>query len=380
MRTHSLNPTLPAALTLCALAMGLATSSGQALAQISPDSSTASIYGFLKANVEQVSTGATATVPGQSLNRLSNDLSLLGFRVTEDLGDGFTAWGQIETNVKVDTGDAPWGGRNTAVGLRGRWGEILMGQWETPLRFVSVYAIDPFTASLFASNSIMGNGFVTAANGVSPNSFDRRAPNLLQYSSPDLQGWQGRLAYAVSEEKTATTAPDLLSSLITYSAGPLYLAWGHEIHRDYFVAGSHDSADRLGAAYSWGSTRLRASWERLHYEPKPGTHLDRNAWQVAATHDMGPWQWRVSHVHADASTGNFAGSIGSIGAPGSDSGASQWALGGGYNLSRRTEIWAGWTFLKNGSTAAYKLSANPFPGQATGQDAKGWGLGMTHKF
>ena len=50
-------------------------------------------------------------------------------------------------------------GGNTAVGLATPLGELVLGQWEAPLRFTSVYAIDPFTAGIFASNSIMGNGF-----------------------------------------------------------------------------------------------------------------------------------------------------------------------------------------------------------------------------
>lgn len=338
--------------------------------------SAVTVYGFLKVNVEQV--GASGM--SGPLRRLSNNQSVLGFRAVEALGDGLQAWAQIESNVKVDTGDGPWGGRNTGIGLRGSAGEILLGQWETPLRFVSVYAIDPFTASIFASNSILGNGFTTAANGVTPASFDRRQPNLIQWSSPVLQGVSARIAYAVPEEKTASTSPDLLSTLLSYQAGPLYLAWGHERHRDYLRADSLDTADRLAAAYSFGPTRLRATWEQLRYQPGPGTQLKRNAWQVAVTHNIGIGQLRASWVQGEASTGNASKGLGSIGAPGTDSAAHQIALGYGHTLSARTELWGGWTRLSNGANSSYNLSANGIPNLKPGQDPYAWGLGMTHKF
>ena len=183
---------------------------------------TVTIYGFVKADVEHVRASGGGA-PSLSMNRLSNNLSVLGFRMKEDLGAGLGVWAQIETNVRVDNGDGPWGGRNTAIGLSSASaGQIVMGQWEAPLRFVSVYAIDPFTAGIFASNSIMGNGFATGANGVSPTSFDRRQPNLLQYWSPNLSNFEFRLAYAMPEEKTEDKSPNMWGGLVTYRNGPLY--------------------------------------------------------------------------------------------------------------------------------------------------------------
>lgn len=362
------------------LAALLATAgAGQAQQAAASSGSSVSIYGFLKADVEVVSASGEGS-SGESLKRLSNNLSVLGFRASEDLGRGLVAWAQIESNARVDTGDGPWGGRNTGIGLRSPWGDLLMGQWETPLRFVSVYAIDPFTAGIFASNGIMGNGFATAANAAAPSSFDRRQPNLIQYSSPVLNGISGRIAYALSEEKTATTAPDLISGLLSYNAQGLYLAWGHERHRDYFGPGSLDVANRLGAAYSFGKTRLRAAWERLQYEPAAGQNLRRDAWQLAVTHDIGQGQLRASYVRAEKAQGNATQGLGGIGAPGVDSRAQQVSLGYGYHFSKRTEVWGAWTLIRNGQGAIYNLSANSFPGLKPGQDPRGLGLGITHKF
>ncbi|MFJ3055484.1 porin [Herbaspirillum sp. NPDC087042] len=343
------------------------------------DSDTVTIYGFLKVDAENV--WASGANGGQGrIARISNNLSVLGFKGVEDLGGGLQAFFQIESNVGVDTGAGSFADRNDNVGLRGSLGEIFAGQYETPYRFVSVYAIDPFTAGIFASNSIMGNGFTTAANAQSPASFDRRQKNLVQYATPNLGGLVGKIAYAAREERTATSDPSLVSALLTYENGPLYLAYGHEEHKDYFAGGTVDTGNKFGAAYSLGNTRLRFVWERLRYEPTTSTSLRRDAWQLALTHNVGNGQWRASYVRAGRSSGNATAGIGGIGKPGSASGAQQVSLGYGYNLSKRTEVWGAVTKIFNEQNASYNLSANPIPGLSAGQSPAGVGLGITHKF
>ncbi|QIL73848.1 porin (plasmid) [Diaphorobacter sp. HDW4B] len=339
------------------------------------------IYGFVKADVEHVRASGGGA-PSLSVNRLSNNLSVLGFRMKEDLGAGLGVWAQIETNVRMDNGDGPWGGRNTAIGLSSSSaGQIVMGQWEAPLRFVSVYAIDPFTAGIFASNSIMGNGFATGANGVSPTSFDRRQPNLLQYWSPNLANFEFRLAYAMPEEKTEDKSPSMWGGLVIYRNGPLYAAWGYEQHRSYFYNGSKDDAHRIGVAYSFGPTRVRGSFERLSYEPERGQSLTRNAWQLAVSHQFTPQhEVMASYVRAQSPHGNTKKSVGGIGIPGTDAGANQVSLGYTYHMSKRTDLWTAYTRITNGATSNYNLSANSIGGMKPGQDPSGFGVGITHKF
>lgn len=361
-----------AAIAGAAAVAAAAGAAGQAQAQT--QASNVTIYGFLKVDVESVAAGGTRQ------QRVSNDLSVLGFRGTEDLGGGLQSFFQIEMPVAVDTGGGGDFTRNTAVGLRGGFGQVLLGIWESPYRYVSVYAIDPFTAGIFASNAIMGNGFATAANAVSPASFDRRQKNLVQYSTPPYKGWNARVAVSAREEKTATSNPGMEAGLVTYEDEKLYLAYGVERHRDYFATSGTDIGHKFGAAYSLGGTRLRAAVERLRYEPAPGKHLSRNAWQLAATHTAGPHIWRASMTRALDTRGNAATGVGGAGRPGPDSGAAQYTVGYGYALSKRSELWLAYTRTRNEAQAMYNLSANPVPGLAPGQDPSGAGLGITHKF
>ena len=332
------------------------------------------IYGFLKVDTETVQAAGVRT------QRVSNNLSVLGFRGTEDLGGGMQALFQIEMPVAVDTGGGGDFTRNTAVGLRGGFGQVMLGIWESPYRFVSVYAIDPFTAGIFASNGIMGNGFTTAANAIAPASFDRRQKNLLQYFTPEYQGWNARIAISAREEAGGGSNPGMASGLVTYENGPLYLAYGVEQHKDYFAAGTTDIGRKIGAAYSIGNTRLRAAWEYLRYEPTATTHLRRNAMQLAATHTSGRHILRASATKAFNARGNATVSVGGIVRPGEDSGAMQYTVGYGYTLSKRSELWTAYTRVRNERNAAYNLSANPITGLSAGQDPSGLGLGILHKF
>ena len=170
---------------MAAAAALAASTAGPALAQ-SGDS--VQIYGFIKEDVETIRLSGNGRT--ESLTRLANDLSVLGLRGQERISADLEAFFQIETNLRMTgAGPAEISDRNSGLGLRGPYGEFLMGQWETPLRYASVYTVDPFTAGVFASNSIMGNGFTTADDGVAPHSFDRRQKNLFQYTTPNWRGF-----------------------------------------------------------------------------------------------------------------------------------------------------------------------------------------------
>src|SRR5262245_60534398 len=85
--------------------------------------------------------GANPTTPGQSAASVSkmsvsSHASNFGIRSSETLGGGMTGWVQYEFNVKMERDNDVNGGnattRNTAIGLRGNFGNVYFGTWETP--------------------------------------------------------------------------------------------------------------------------------------------------------------------------------------------------------------------------------------------------------
>src|SRR6185312_14557598 len=129
------------------------------------------------------------------------------------------AWFQVESSVAVDSGGSNIASRNTGVGMKGNWGNLFVGQWDTPYKTLSG-AVDPmyftgitYTGALIGTpgfgvgpvtagapaTSGDGRTFAAAANA----SFERRQGNSIQYWSPAFSGLAFRAAYSVNEGRTA---------------------------------------------------------------------------------------------------------------------------------------------------------------------------------
>ena len=365
---------------VCGFALGVGMSAA-AMAQ----GSFVQIYGYLNSDLEYVEArGARGGLPGQM--RVSSNLSTLGFRGSENLGNGLLAVWQVASAINLDTGGGNLGGRNSNVGLEyASLGLIFYGMWETAYYLSTKEPIDPFRGNTIAGfNSIIGNSFVSGANGFQPYSFDRRAFNSVAYWTPNWDGFYARFQYS-PEKADGTLASNntfLASASVAYDNGPLYLTLAGENHYEYFGPNTNDYAIKGGIAYTIGSARLRGQIEYLRFEPTPSTHVSRVAWQLAATYNLGNGHFWLSYIHANNSQGNATVNLGGIGNPASGltTSANQVAGGYGYNLSKRTQIYVIGTYLSNGAGAIYNLSTNPLAGLTQGQHPMGFGLGMQHSF
>src|SRR5256885_2578216 len=96
------------------------------------------VYGTVHLSVKQAkSTKDTAgTLNDTTKYGVTSHASNWGLRSTETLGGGLTAWLQAEFNLKMtrDNGvhDGESTARNSGLGLRGGFGNIYVGTWETP--------------------------------------------------------------------------------------------------------------------------------------------------------------------------------------------------------------------------------------------------------
>ena len=309
---------------MAAAAALAASTAGPALAQ-SGDS--VQIYGFIREDVETIRLSGNGRT--ESLTRLANDLSVLGLRGQERISADLEAFFQIETNLRMTgAGPAEISDRNSGLGLRGPYGEFLMGQWETPLRYASVYTVDPFTAGVFASNSIMGNGFTTADDGVAPHSFDRRQKNLFQYTTPNWRGFSLKAGVTLPS-RMPTGNPMMASGLASFASGDWFVAWGTSTTATTSTTAPRTTPTPGGDLHLWRH-KLRGAYERLRYQPAPGRSVYRDAWQVAVTHGFGPHQLRASYTRGGDARGNAIKPVGGIGLPGPGSSAWQLSLGYGY--------------------------------------------------
>jgi predicted porin len=95
------------------------------------------VYGTVHMSASRIKFGSdTLGNPSQSKFDVNSHSSNWGLRSTETLGGGMTAWFQAEFNMPMlrenGTGNTAGTSRNSGVGLRGAFGNVYYGTWETP--------------------------------------------------------------------------------------------------------------------------------------------------------------------------------------------------------------------------------------------------------
>jgi predicted porin len=100
------------------------------------------IYGTLKAEwgiASQPNTTATAT--RHDAESLNSGASNIGFRGEEKLGGNLAAWYQCESDLRFLGGTSTTSGsicdRNSALGLKGGFGNFYVGTWDSPIKRAS---------------------------------------------------------------------------------------------------------------------------------------------------------------------------------------------------------------------------------------------------
>ncbi len=122
---------------------------------------------------------------------LSSNASRIGFKAEDTFGD-ITAFMQLEQEYNTLQGNetkSEFATRNTFVGVKGDWGLVRAGRFDTPFKA----ARGP--ANLF-NNQV---GDLRSIFGGLENEFDTRKDNTIHVQSPSYDGLQINLAYSVHE-------------------------------------------------------------------------------------------------------------------------------------------------------------------------------------
>ena len=135
------------------IALALAMGAGYAHAQ-----SNVTVYGIVDAAVAHMTNADAAGNAITKMPSLTGSLpSRIGFRGSEDLGDGLSAVFTLESGYNPDTGTLGQGGRifgrQSWVGLRGKWGTLQLGRILN-MTYLAVLRSDVLGPNLFSINSI----------------------------------------------------------------------------------------------------------------------------------------------------------------------------------------------------------------------------------
>jgi predicted porin len=368
-------------------------------------SSTVQLFGTLwieyAFHVDQGRSAAPGTPDLTSVDILqATPFSEIGIKGEEKLGAGLAAWFQCASTADV-RGQSQSGlcSRNSAVGLKGGFGSVYIGNWDTPFKRTTTPTIYVGANDL----GVWGAAFLLTADnttdavGANRADFRKRQNNSINYDSPNFGGFQVMGTFSSSQASTGeldsatNKKPRLWSLGAQYTAGPLYVSGAFEEHRDYAGAtGPDNSRDRgwqLGVAYTVGPVRFGGLYTRQKFDVIGGD-VTAKAWHAGVDWTIaGPHGLKAAYTQAGNMTGVAGVLVGTVSgpgyrpapAPGMDTGAKLYQIRYVYTFSKRTEFNAGYVKLNNDAGAAYNLGGLTVR-HANGDSQSAWAFAMRNTF
>ncbi len=306
--------------------------------------------------------GANTATPNSSsqLNGGQQSGNRLGFKGTEDLGNGLKAVFLLEQGFMLDTGAQQTSGsqftRQAYMGLSGNFGTAVGGRLYTP-HYTFVSGLDPFGAgtvgrynNVYSSqrtNLVTSGGTVNLTDPV-------RVDNAVAYISPTfLGGLTGTLAFsnnafgndgsvnATNNAYGASTSNaannTVYAGLLQYNAGPITAG----VNYHYIAGGVGSGIDSVqnatvGGSYDFKVAKVMAlySWNDVDYKIAGTGNLTLNNYMLGVTAPFGKFTGKASYIYSD---GNRSA--------GGDS--QQLAVGLDYNLSKRTNLYSAYSWINN---------------------------------
>jgi predicted porin len=413
--------------------LGMAVAAALAMPAVALAQSAVQVYGtvHLSLNQAKYTKDTAGTLDDTTKFGVTSHASNWGLRSTETLGGGMTAWFQAEFNMKMARDNGVFDGdstaRNSGVGLRGGFGNVYFGTWETPwsqtFRLWDVGTIGgwgPTTSiigrreqtgtnpSRFCANNtgaagqaalpvppICGNGS-ESTNGPNGNlgySLWRRYNYAVFYESPLFEGVQAKVAWQPNERKTNFTAvgvtnenPSSWSGSLTWTGlGGRARVFGATMqNKDWSNVGSTDGGFTVGGGYDFGVVNVGVTYEDYKYKPVAGD-MHAKEWAVGLAVPLGPGKIGASYAKAKKLEGGGVAASEAAGTNETD--AKMWNIGYEWALSKRTALGFGIAKIDNGANQVFAWTAT-IPIQngwqsgsvLAGQDITNIFVSMRHSF
>jgi len=366
---------------------------------------------------------------------MTNNSSLLGFKGTEDLGNGLKGLFQVETNVNLTGGSAvavgngsTWGSmRDSYVGLNSKYGTVMGGYLSTPYRSaLNSFDVMPGATGVGRIENIMGNtrlgvGFQNGAPAASTGTGYTQASSsvratALAYALPTMYGFNGSIAYTGSANNgnLNSTANNMTSStaqttVLPQSALSLNLGWAgygvdvkgafQQAKVNSYAPGSYSTSTTnengyytqpdtslisgytsylIGAAYT-GLPGLKAAV--VYNRNTLGLNADgatsgaakgsNNQIWAGVSYRFGNNEPRLSYVNSSNTSGLGNG----------QDGGNQWTANWGYYLSKRTQVYGLVSSVSNNANGVWNFAGTGSNLAPTGgQNLMTYGAGMRTNF
>lgn len=318
----------------------------------------ATVYGKINVGLSQADTGAS-TGAASALGITSHD-SRLGFKGSEDLGGGLTAFFKMETEINVDEGAGNTFQRDKYLGIKGGFGEIKMGEFNTPYK------------NVFGKMDIFADSIGDVTGSGSHGELDDRHDNMLGY-----KGTFGPITLDVSMDFQESDAQgsgavdDGMAVGVTYKAGSIMVSAGIVDHNNGEGAGDGaDEGTRLGFQMKLGAGKLNVLYEDVDMDGSTTT-ADHDVTTVQYGHNMGKNMFGISYTMK--------------GGDGSGNDSTQTTLAMHHKLSKKTKVAIAYTAVdndENSSSSGRIFNTDNFDatGVAAGDDPSQMGVMITHSF
>lgn len=312
------------------------------------------IYGQARASFDSHDNGAGGT----TATKVTDDASRIGFKGSEDLGGGTSAFFQIETGVALDAGGGAWATRDSWVGLTGEsWGTVQLGHGDAPSKVV--------TKGLDLFGDTQGNdqllSYDPAGNSTAPG-------GVAVYASPNMSGFQVIAAYLTAAEAASTSGAKKDSHYnlgASYTGGPLYVGLGYDSQKND-TSGVSYSETTLGASYTFDALWASLTYQRLS---SSNSAANRNLYAINGKYSFGSDAVKLQYSRA--------GDLNSA----ANTGSNEVSVGYDHGMSKNTTVYALYSRIANDSSAGYSYNGNggnPLVGN--GADPSVWSIGINHSF
>ncbi|QBI02959.1 porin [Pseudoduganella albidiflava] len=340
--------------------------------------SNVTIYGIVDAGIVRETGGAAGDVTKVTSGIGSQ--SRIGFRGTEDLGNGLSAIFTLESGYKIDDGAIDSSGalfnRQAFVGLSSKTlGTLTLGRQYNPLYNALSKIADPF-----------GAGYAGSAKNLFPTGgVNTRVSNAIVYTTPKWAGFSVEGLYALGEQAGDSEAGRVFSIGFNYTSGGLNAALVYNNrNNDTVASGTTPAAERedgkntlLAVNYDFKVVKVFAAFERdkglnsspipvanaFGYAVAPRASLEADDALVGVQVPVGSGKIIASWMNKNDKTVN-------------NQDARQWAVGYSHDLSKRTSAYVAYAKIDNKNGAGYTVGNN----NETGSGDTGFNLGIRHTF
>ena len=325
------------------------------------------IYGRASFSIDQLDDGDK-----YSRMNLSSNASRLGFRGSKKIGELTGIW-QIEQEVQINLANSKddtnnrLASRDTFAGLRGGFGTLRVGKFDTPFKT----AREPF--NLFGDQL----GDMRNLTRVGDAKFDERLNNMLEYQSPVLSGFQAKLAYSFHSGTSAVTTngvdqkEDATSLSLGYMAGNLDVTLAYESYGSNVATTGKRDATRAAIAYKV-TPELRVMGFYQTAESKTGSK------------DEGADVTGLGLEYMITPTVALKGQYMNRKANAANSDASMYTVGAEYRYDKALRFYASYASLDNDSAVKltpWKEGRTAAPSAGTnGKTTSGLSVGMRYDF